>query len=216
MRPTFRNQMGCHLGDMIIFVSAGLRYSAHIGEPVHLEAPRRDRGATSETMIADIAALLESSGSVVASQEDPTVSFGNLWKRLRLCPARQRWAPQRAQWGRIAYQFDGRCMPEKNPPPGDIPRIVSAIGRHGTPERLGLPRTLAESAALLAQSDAFVGCASGLAILAWCVGTPVWYLEYGMPVDRFVRGMPYVKCCGTDDFMNRFSLENQDVHASSR
>lgn len=213
MTGTFKNQMGCHLGDMWIFVSAGLRLSERLGEPVKLEAPRFEREATSLTMIEEIAAVMDSKGSVIASKETPTESFGNLWKHLYLHPTRKRWQPQPfGKYSRVAYQFDGRTMPEKNPPPADIPRILAAIERHGRPQKLGLPLTIAQSVDMLATSDFFVGCASGLALMAWSVGIEVFYLEYGMPVDRFITGgQPYIKCIGTEAF--EWCMERRPVHA---
>ncbi len=204
MTGVFKNQMGCHLGDMWIFVSAGLRLSEHLGEPVHLEAPRTgQRGATSSTMIDEIAAVMDSTGSVVASHGTPTESFGNLWRKLYLHPTRKRWVGgvNAVQLGRVAWQFDGRTMPEKNPPADDIPRLLAAMEQHGAPVKVGLPLTIAQSVEMLATSDFFVGCASGLALMAWSVGVPVYYLEYGMDVARFITGgQPYTKCVGTEAF----------------
>jgi hypothetical protein len=200
MTGVFANQMGCHLGDLWIFVSAGLRLSEHLGEPVRLEAPRLEREATSLGLIEEIAAQMDSTGQVIASTETPTETFGNLWRRLYLQPTRRRWRP--GPHGRIAYQFDGRTLPEKNPPTQDIPRLIDGISRYGTPVKVGLPCTIAESVEILATSDCFVGCASGLAIIAWSVGIPVYYLEYGLPVDRFITGgQRYTKCLGTAGFL---------------
>ena len=199
MTRVFSNQMGCHLGDMWIFVSAGLRLSEHLGERIYLEAPRFEREASSLTMIEEIAAVMDSTGSVVASMETPTERFGNLWRTLYLQPTKRRWLGPTVRH-QVTYQFDGRTMPEKNPPQADIPRILDAIP--GIPVKVGLPLSIAESVEMLAQSDFFVGCASGLALMAWSVGVPVYYLEYGMPVDRFITGgQKYTKCVGTDAFV---------------
>ena len=197
--PVYKNQMGCHLGDMLVFVSAGLRLSERLGKPVHLEAPRTDRGALGSRMIEEIAAVLDSPGTVIASQERATESFGNLWLKLRLLPTRTRWsASLESIPHHAAVQFDGRTMPEKNPPQKELPEIMEAIAEHARPAKVGLPLSIAQSVQVLATSDFFVGCASGLALLAWCVGVPVYYVEYGLPVDPFITGgQPYIKCYGT-------------------
>ena len=203
MTGVFRNQMGWHLGDAWIFASAGMRLSAHLGEPVRLEAPRTgERGAISTTMIDEIAAVMDGPGSIIASHEIPTESFGNLWKKLYQHPTKHWWKP--GAYGRAAYQFTGRTMPEKNPPAADIPVILDAIRSTGrTPVEVGLPLTIAQSVDILATSDFFVGCASGLAQLAWSVGVPVYYMEYGMDVSRFITGgQKYTKCVGTWAFCN--------------
>jgi hypothetical protein len=193
----FKNEMGCHLGDMLVFVSAGLRWSERTGKPVYLETPRSDRGALGSTMIDEIAAVINSTGTVIASQETPTESFGNLWLKLRLMPTRERWIY--GPYNRAAVQFDGRTMPEKNPPEADLPIIMEAIAEHAQPTKVGLPLTISESVHILARSDFFVGCASGLALLAWMVGLPVYYVEYGMKVDPYITGgQPYIKCYRTE------------------
>lgn len=195
-RLVFKNQLGNHLGDMFILVSAALRLSEQTGQPTYLQAKGPAGVMLTNTMIQDIAALCDSHGTVVPTNEPATESFGQLWKKLWLMPTKKRWTP--GPHGRCAYQFDGRSMPEKNPPDEDVPKLLAAMARKAEPVKVGLPLSIAESVEVLATSDFFVGSASGLAIVAWAVGVPVYYLEYKMPVDPFITGgQPYVKCIGT-------------------
>ena len=111
--------------------------------------PAEQRNISFEWLADDryrrIAAVLDGPGSIIASHEAPTESFGNLWKILYQHPTKQWWKP--GSYGRAAYQFDGRTMPEKNPPAADIPVIVDAIRSTGrTAIKVGLPLTITPAA----------------------------------------------------------------------
>ena len=177
----FKNEIGDHLGDMLVYVSAGLKVSEQMGEPVALSRKYNRNGAITPTMIEELAAIFDSTGSVVASDEPGTHSFGNLWKGgvlgdgIQLLKTKRQWAGPGGTF--VGYQFDGRTSPGKNPPVKDIPSILAAAPAGLTPVKLGWPMTIEQSLDMLCQCAFFVGCDSGLAMLAIAAGVPTYIIS---------------------------------------
>lgn len=120
--------------------------------------------------------------------------------------------PTRAQWEfptgirpRFCYQFDGESSArEKNPPPEDQTRLMAHLNDLGYAGiRLNSNMSIADCVCALALCDFFVGCDSGMSHIAHSVRTPVYLLEYELPVITCHRGKAYTLCRGVDEFIGQ-------------
>ncbi len=118
-------------------------------------------------------------------------------------PTKTRW-----DWTKrhdyVVYQFDGLSSPEKNPALSDQRRILDVIHDtyHLESHQLGKHLSVQENVNMLAGAAFFVGCDSGMSHLAHSVGTPLFLLEYGLPVVTCHRNKSYILCAGAGDFID--------------
>jgi Glycosyltransferase family 9 (heptosyltransferase) len=133
--------------------------------------------------------------------EEPNTDLGGyaVWAALPL-PTHTRWCP----YGRtICIQVDGVSTPElKNPPPQHV-AAITAWAATNTYELVHVGKCLGlrESIKALARATFFVGCDSGMSHVAHSVGTPVYLLEYQLPVVTCHRHRAYVKCENVERFI---------------
>jgi hypothetical protein len=116
-------------------------------------------------------------------------------------PTLLRWSPQAP--ASIVYQFDGdSSAADKNPPPADQQAILSWASSQGLAAvKLGKNLTVAECVRACSGAALFVGCCSGMSHLAHSVGTPVYLLEYGLPVVTCHRQKQFVISRSADQFI---------------
>jgi hypothetical protein len=200
MTMVYKNEIGDHLGDMLVYVSAGLIMSERLKAPVTLSTKYNRNAAITKTMVEELAALIDSDGTVISTTEEGTESLGNLWKGgivgegIQLLPFKPEYRWRGLPGKYVGYQFDGRSSPGKNPPEREIADIIAAAPRGLTPVKLGWPMTIQQSAEALRECGLFVGCDSGLAMMAIAAGVPTYILQYGMAIDHWKIGLEYTKC----------------------
>ncbi len=126
----------------------------------------------------------------------------DIWA-TRFFPTVTRW-DWRAQHSYAVYQFDGVSSPEKNPSVQDQELILKALFQKYNLRSysLGAHKSVAENVRLLADAALFVGCDSGMSHLAHSVGTPLFLLEYGLPVVTCHRNKEYILCAGAGDMLD--------------
>jgi hypothetical protein len=182
-----------HFGD--IFVTIQLLASGHYGDPVLLSRWQNGTEDLGPLMHAILDVLDIPAGRVVIVDERPTDGFeASLAWRVPFMPTKRRWRP--GPHKRIAVQFDGRSVAElKNPPPDQLAELMGDWLPAGyTMTTIGLPRTVQEDVDILATSNAFIGCDSGMSHLCHSVGTPCFLLEYRMPLELTHSGKAYTRC----------------------
>jgi Glycosyltransferase family 9 (heptosyltransferase) len=138
--------------------------------------------------------------SIHLVDEEPNTNLDGyaVWAALPL-PTYVRWYP----FGRtIAIQIDGVSTPElKNPPPQDVAAITAWAATNNELVHVGKHLGLRESIEAIARATFFVGCDSGMSHVAHSVGTPVYLLEYQLPVVTCHRHRAYVKCENVERFI---------------
>lgn len=179
-----------HFGD--IFVTIQMLASGHYGDPVLLSRWQHGRQDLGPLMQAVIDVLDIPPGRVILSDQEPTDSFeASLAWRVPFMPTKRRWRP--GPHRRVCYQLDGRSIPElKNPPPEQLAELMEPWLPPGYEfVRIGLPLTVQEDVDILATSDCFIGCCSGMSHLCHAVGTPCFLLEYRLPLEQTHSGKAY-------------------------
>ncbi len=157
----------------------------------------RDLGPTHDAILG---VLEPTSIESVQRPGDTPLSGYDVW-------AADPW-PTKLQWHwhhRSPYavcQFDGLSTPElKNPPTGDIAKILATCARYGLPlAPIGKHLGASKSVATAALAAFFVGVDSGMSHLCESAGVPVFLLQYQLPVVTCHRGKKYILCEGADDF----------------
>ncbi len=190
------------LGDQIATHQLLWRLALAKNEPVQLS--RFQNGQSLGRMHDEIRRILPigtSVQSVNAPGDTPLDGF-DLWANP-FFPVSDPWY-WRGNHQYVVYHFDGVSSPEKNPPIDDQARILQAIE-----QQCGLPciplvgyYSLVQAAGLLCSAAFFVGCDSGFSHLAHCTRTPIFLLQYGLPVVTCHRGKEYVLCEGAGDFID--------------
>jgi hypothetical protein len=132
---------------------------------------------------------------------------GSSWQSAYL-PTKTVWKPGGTR--RVAYQFDGKSSAHiKNPSPAEIELLHEWARRQDLPlVKVGLPLTMEESAAILADSTCFIGCCSGMSTLALAVGIPTYVLEYELKVAWWYGPNPVRICPGMRVFTDAFEANH--------
>jgi ADP-heptose:LPS heptosyltransferase len=104
--------------------------------------------------------------------------------------------------GTIAYAFEGRSgADQKNPPAKDLYKLMTWPKM----KRVGLPLTIAESAAILAKARLMVTICSGMSHICHSVKTPMIIIQYSQLVRPWhpPEDDTWQMATGTDDAMRR-------------
>jgi hypothetical protein len=137
--------------------------------------------------------------SVPESGNTPLSGY-NVWQYRTIYTQRQ-WCEHRPH-AHVVYHFEGLSTPElKNPPEADQAAILATIAALGLPAyRLGKHLGLRKCIELAATAAFAVVVDSGPSHLIHSVGTPMFLLQYELPVVTCHRGKPYTLCEGAEDF----------------
>jgi hypothetical protein len=184
-----------NLGDQIATINLLLHRQVHIPcllhSPPHLRLMHleilTELGVRYDKLLTDAPATAELNGF-------------DVWATPYF-PALKQWdADESHEY--CAYHFAGTSTPElKNPPPHEERLLLAALWASGfKPIPLGLPYTIAQQVDILAHSAFCLAVDSGPSHLAHMTGTPLFLLQYQLPVVTCHRGKEYILCEGFEDW----------------
>jgi hypothetical protein len=191
-----------NLGDHWATINYLITRSWMLKEEIHLS--RYQHGQDFKVRMEEILELLdkpkESKVTIVDARGTHEPEGEDVWTSP-YWPTKDRWFPQKVDV--VCYQFDGiSSAADKNPSEEDEDRVLRAIYARGYQAvRLSKNLPLRTCMSHLAHSQCFVGCDSGMSHLAHSVGTPVYLVEYKLPVITAHRKKHFVHCRGTDELL---------------
>ena len=117
--------------------------------------------------------FIKSSGSFEYRHEFETIRLNHVQGYDCFHPAIYRWSNKKSKT--ITFQFDGVHMAgQKNPDAYEINYFISTVKNLGyTPVDIGHRQPLEFCIKAMAESHCFVGCPSGMGVIARSVGVPI-------------------------------------------
>lgn len=202
-----------HFGDIWAYTNLLLRISEGNGRPIRITYVNNYM----KNLILKIKSFLNSKGRIIFTNKPKTrfLNFGDAFS-IKFIPTLRTWNRKRALKSKIvAYQFDGRHLAEeKNLPPMEFRKLLNGLRKMGyIPVNVGGNKKLNFIINVMSNCKFFVGCPSGLSVVARSVKCPIflitWKLSKGMigvlktlqcPTAKFFRT--------TNEFLN-FTRINQ-------
>jgi hypothetical protein len=171
-------------GDTWAVTNFLLRKSEEQGSPVKVFSVRKHFVDN----VRQIKKHIASSGDIVFVKDTPNAKMSYCDPfRVDFLPTKKRWS---CTSNIIAYQFDGRHLAQLKTPNYEV-ALKFLQSKGFLPINIGGYKSLDFVIDILSRCHCFMGCASGMSIVALNVGTPSYIVTAGLD-KRYVR---FMKTC---------------------